>query len=152
VPISLLIFFYEYRVCLYLQLFVWGSCLIYVICVCLVCLYLQLFVWGSCLKTNQTNTNNVNKTWASYKQLEVKTNQTNTNNVNKTCASYKQLEVKTNQTNTNNDVICVCLVCLYLQLFVWGSCLIYVICVCLVCLYLQLFVWGACLIHLAWDA
>ena len=46
-------------------------------------------------------------------------------------------------------VICVCLVCLYLQLFVGGlKCLIYVICVCLVCLYLQLFVGGLkCLIY-----
>jgi hypothetical protein len=48
--------------------------------------YLCLFGSSSLLqttevKTNQTNTNNVNKTWALLQTTEVKTNQTNTNNV-----------------------------------------------------------------------
>ena len=47
----------------------------------------------------QTNTNNINKTWAFLQQLEVKTNQTNTNNINKTWALLQQLEVKTNWTS-----------------------------------------------------
>jgi hypothetical protein len=52
---------------------------------------------------------------SSYKQAEVKTNQTNTNNVNKTWILL--------QTGGGKDiyVICVCLIRLYLRLFVGGS-------------------------------
>ena len=134
-----------------------ASSLIYVICVCLVCLYLQLFVGGlqvlfmlcvfvwfvftsSCLLEGF-------KSYLCY-----------------VCLFGLSLPpVVCWRASSLIYVICVCLVCLYLQLFVGGlqvlfmlfvfvwfvftfcwraSSLIYVICVCLVCLYLQLFVGG----------
>ena len=89
---------------LYLQLFVGGSCLIYVICVCLVRLYTQLFVGG----------------FVSY--------------LCQLCLFGSSL----------HPVVCrrVHVLFMLFVLCLFGSCLIYVICVCLVRLYLQLFVGG----------
>ena len=85
-----------------------GSCLIYVICVCLVCLYRRAHVlFTLCVFVRP-----------SYKQLEVR--QTHV---------LFMLRVFVWFVFTNS--------CLQ-----EGSCLIYVMCVCLVCLYLQLFVGG----------
>ena len=126
-----------------------GSCLTYVICVCLVLLYLQLFVvglmsylrylclFGSSLPPVVCSRAHVLLTlfvfvWFFFTSSCLQQG---------SCFTY---------------VICVCSVLLYLQftlfVFVWffftssclqqGSCLTYVICVCLVRLYLQLFVVG----------
>ena len=109
-----------------------GSCLTYVICVCLVLLYLQLFVvglmsylrylclFGSSLPQVVCSRAHVLLTlfvfvWFVFTSSCLQQG---------SCLTY---------------VICVCSVLLYLQLFVVGSCLTYVICVCLVRLYLQLF-------------
>ena len=129
-----------------------GSCLIYVICVCLVCLYLQLFVGGLmsylrylCLSLPPVVCRRAHVLFTLF--VFVWFVFTSSCLQEGSCLIY---------------VICVCLVCLYLPLFVGGlmsylryfvfvftssclqegSCLIYVICVCLVCLYLQLFVGG----------
>ena len=135
-----------------------SSCLIYVISVCLVRLYLQLFVgrfmsylcyqclFGSSLPPVVCRRADVLFTLLVFVWFVF----TSSCLQKGSCLIY---------------VICVCLVCLYLQLFVeelmsylrylclfWfvitssclqkGSCLIYVISVCLVRLYLQLFVEG----------
>ena len=112
-----------------------GSCLTYVICVCLVRLYLQLFVvglmsylrylclFGSSLPPVVCSRAHVLLTLFVFVRFFF----TSSCLQQGSCLTY---------------VICVCSVRLYLQLLQQGSCLTYVICVCLVRLYLQLFVVG----------
>ena len=84
-----------------------GSCLIYVICVCLVCLYLQLFVGGLMFYLRYL------------------------------CLSLPPVVCRRAHVLFTLFVFVFTSSCLQ-----EGSCLIYVICVCLVCLYLQFFVGG----------
>ena len=135
-----------------------GSCLIYVISVCLLCLNLQLFVGGfmsylryQCVFGSSLPPVVCRRVHVLFTLL--------------VCVWFVFTSSCLQEGSCLIYVISVCLLCLYLQLFcrrvhvlftllvcVWfvftssclqeGSCLIYVISVCLVRLYLQLFVGG----------
>jgi hypothetical protein len=112
-----------------------GSCLIYIICVCLVRRHLQWFVGGL----------------MSYLHYLCLFGSSLPPVVGRRAHVLFTLFVFVWFVFTSSGlqegsyliyIICVCLVRLPLQWFVGGSCLIYIICVCLVRLYLQWFVGG----------